>query len=161
MFGPLQSDADRPELGVSSAGEIPHKPEDEPACYESDFENEIQTETAQSAEEISEHLSGGNEHSFEASEPPSLSAKSNSNEDYTLSEKPSKATSVHYSRSESCLSHSRSSDTPAYTSDTTHTHTSPQSPSVRRLKKDATVQTKAEGFSYMWSSGRSSVVPLN
>lgn len=163
VFGHLQSDASPQELCVSSSGEIIHKPEDEPAWYESDFESEIHTETAQSMDDISEHLSSGREHSFVASEPQSesLSAKSNGYDDYTLSEKPSKSASVCYSRSESSLSHSRGSDTPSYSSDSTLTHTNPQSPSVRRLKKDVTVQTQAEGIAYMWSSGRSFIVPPN
>ncbi|XP_053490492.1 uncharacterized protein C19orf44 homolog isoform X2 [Ictalurus furcatus] len=148
------------ELSVFSAGEILHKPVDEPAWYESDFESEIQTEMAQSVDDISEHLSGGSEHSFVASEPQSLSAKSNGDDDdYMLSGKPSKSESVHYSRSESSLSHGRCSDTPSYSSDATHTHTNPQSPGVRRPKKDATVQTQAEGLAYMWSSGQSVLDP--
>ncbi|XP_026775791.3 uncharacterized protein C19orf44 homolog isoform X1 [Pangasianodon hypophthalmus] len=155
-----KSDASPRKLGVASAGEILHKPEDESAWYETDFESEIQSE-AQSVDDISEHLSGGNEHSFVASEPQSQShsAKSNSEDDYTLSEKPSKPTSVRYSRSESSLSQSRGSDTPSYSSDATHTHTNPQSPSVRRLKKDATVQTQAEGLAYMWSSDQAVLGP--
>lgn len=142
---------------MPSAGEILNKPADEPVCYESDFESEIQTEEAQSVDDISEHLSGIA--SERQTEP--LSAKSNSDDDYTLSEKPSKSASIRYSRSESSLSHSRGSDTASYIRDTTHTHTNPQSPSVRQRKKDATVQTQAEGFSYMWSSSKSLVVPLN
>lgn len=137
---------------MSSVGEILHKPEDEPAGYESDFESEIQTEAAQSVDVISEHLSGGNECFLVASEPQCFS---NSDDEYTLSETPPKTTNICYSRSESRLSHSRGSDTPSYSSDTTHTHTNPQSPSVRRAKKDATVQTNTEGLAYMWSSGRS------
>ncbi|XP_058257389.1 uncharacterized protein C19orf44 homolog isoform X2 [Hemibagrus wyckioides] len=133
-----KSDANLQELGVSSAGEILNKPADEPVCYESDFESEIQTEEAQSVDDISEHLSGVA--SERQTEP--LSAKSNSDDDYTLSEKPSKSASIRYSRSESSLSHSRGSDTASYSRDTTHTHTNPQSPSVRRCKKDATVQTQ-------------------
>lgn len=137
---------------MSSAGEILHKPEDEPAGYESDFESEIRTETAQSVDDISEHLSGGNECFLVASEPQCFS---NSDAEYTLSETPSKTTSICYSRSESKLNHSRGFNTPSYSSDTTHTHPNPQSPSVRRDKKDATVQTNTEGLAYMWSSGGS------
>lgn len=161
MFGHLQFDTSVRELSVSSAGEILHKPEDEPAWYETDFESEIQTETALSVDDSSKHLSSGNEHSFVASDPQSLSAKSNSDDDYTHSEKPSKSANIHYSISVSGLSHGRGSDTPFYSSDATHTRTSPQSPSVRRLKKDVTVQTYAEGLTYMWSSGRSFAVPVN
>lgn len=160
MFGHLQSDMSPRDLGISSAAEILHKPKDEPVWYESDFESEIQTEPAQSVDDISEHLSSGTEHSFVSSEPQSPSPKSKSDNGYTLSEKPSKSTSVHYSRSESSLSHRGGSDHSSYSSDTTRTHTKP-SPSVRRHKKDATVQTQAEGLAYMWSSGRSLVVPLN
>ncbi|KAF4083165.1 hypothetical protein AMELA_G00136970 [Ameiurus melas] len=152
-----KSDASPRELSVFSAGEILHKPADEPVWYESDFESEIQTEMAQSVDDISEHLSGGSKHSFVASEPQSRSSKSNGDDDYTLSEQPSK--SVHYSRSESSLSHSRGSDTPSYSSIATHSHTIPQGPGVRRTKKDATVQTQAEGLTYMWSSGQAVLGP--
>ncbi|KAK3533793.1 hypothetical protein QTP70_027357, partial [Hemibagrus guttatus] len=143
-----KSDANLQELGVSSAGEILNKPADEPVCYESDFESEIQTEAAQSVDDISEHLSSVV--SERQTEP--LSAKSNSDDDYSLSEKPSKSANIRYSRSESSLSHSSDSDTASYSGDTTHTRTNPQSPSVRRHKKNATVQTQAEGLSYVWSS---------
>ncbi|KAK2869231.1 hypothetical protein Q7C36_001102 [Tachysurus vachellii] len=149
-----KSDVSPKELCVSSAGEILKKPADDPVCYESDFESEIQTETAQSVDDISEHLSGGNEHSFAASEhqSKSLSAKSNSDDhedDYTLSKKASKSES----RSESSLHQSRGSDTLSYSSDITHsTRTNRQSLSVTQHKKDATVQTQAEGLVYAWSS---------
>ncbi|MCJ8737667.1 hypothetical protein PDJAM_G00026810 [Pangasius djambal] len=140
------------DMAGLSKEKILHKPEDESAWYESDFESEIQTE-AQSVDDISEHLS--------ASEPQSQShsAKSNSEDDHTLSEKPSKSAHVHYSGSESSLSHSRGSDTPSYSSDATHSHTNPQSPSGRRLKKDATVQTQAEGLAYTWSSDQAAPGP--
>lgn len=160
VFGHLQSDSSPQKLSVLSAGEILHNTDDERVWYESDFESEIQTETAHTVDDISEHLSSGNEHSFIASEPQSLSANSNIDNVYTVSEKPSKSVSVHDNSSESSLSHSRGSDSLSYTSDATHTHTSPQSHSVRRHMKNATVQTQAEGLAYMWSSGRSLVVHL-
>ncbi|XP_027015643.2 uncharacterized protein C19orf44 homolog [Tachysurus fulvidraco] len=152
-----KSDVSPHELCVSPAGEILKKPAEDPVCYESDFESEIQTETAQSVDDISEHLTGGNEHSFAASEHQlkSLSAKSNSDDhdDYTLSKKASKSESACYSRSESSLHQSRGSDTLSYSSDITHsTQTNPQSLNVTQHKKDATVQTQAEGLTYAWSS---------
>ncbi|TSK53724.1 hypothetical protein Baya_3284 [Bagarius yarrelli] len=158
--GNLQYDIKPEHPDVSSAGEILHKPKNEVQCYESDFESEIQTETAQSVDDVSEHLSGGNENSFKASEPQSesLSAKLNSDEN-TLSEKPSKSASIPYSRSESSLSHSQGSDTSSYSSDATHTSTSPQSPSVRQHKKDATVQTQTAGLAYLYSSDQAMLGP--
>ncbi|XP_060797298.1 uncharacterized protein C19orf44 homolog isoform X2 [Neoarius graeffei] len=144
------------ELSVPSAGEILHKSEDEPASYESDFESEVQTETALSVDDSSEHLSSGNEHSFVASDPQSLSAKSNSDDDYMHSEEPSKSASICDSISVSGLSHGKGSDTPFYSSDATHTHTSPR---VRQLKKDVTVQTRAERLPCMWSSDQAVLGP--
>lgn len=161
VFGHLQSNMSPQELSALPAGEILHKPDNEPVWYESDFESEIRTETAQSVEDISEHLSSGNEQSFVASEPQSHSANSNIDNNCTGSEKPSKSGIIDDSSSETSLRHSIGSDTLSNTSDATHTYTSPQSHNVRRHKKDATVQTQAEGLTYMWSSGRSLFVPLN
>ncbi|KAI5626551.1 hypothetical protein C0J50_13840 [Silurus asotus] len=144
----VQSDASPRGLVVSSAGELLHKPENK-STYESDFESEIQTEAAQSIDDISEHLSGGYEHSFVASESRS---QSDDDDDDTLSKKIP-------SRSESSLSNRGGYDTPSYTRDATHTHTGSQNPSVRVRKKDATVQTQAEGLAYMWSSDQAVLGP--
>ncbi|KAF5898528.1 C19orf44-like protein [Clarias magur] len=146
------------ELCVSSAGAIMHKKEDDPAHYESDFESEIQTEMAQTVDDISEYLSGENEHSCVASEPQSLINKSN-HDDGTLSQKSSKSTSINYSKSDSSLTHRRGSDPTSYSTEDTQTHISPKIPSVRQCKKDATVQTKTEGLAYMWSSGQAVLGP--
>ncbi|XP_046712860.1 uncharacterized protein LOC124390843 [Silurus meridionalis] len=77
----VQSDASPRGLVASSAGELFHKPENK-STYESDFESEIQTEAAQSINDVSEHLSGGYEHSFVASESRS---QSDDDDDETLS----------------------------------------------------------------------------
>ncbi|XP_053369048.1 uncharacterized protein C19orf44 homolog isoform X1 [Clarias gariepinus] len=146
-----KSDASPQELCVPSAKVILHKKEDYPAQYESDFESEIQTETVQSVDDISEHLSGENEHSFVASEHQSLINKSNHND--THSEKSFKSASINYLRSESSLTHRRGSDHTSYSTEDTQTHISP------KRKKDATVQTKTEELAYMWSSGQAVLGP--
>ncbi|KAI5101097.1 hypothetical protein C0J45_8300 [Silurus meridionalis] len=148
----VQSDASPRGLVASSAGELFHKPENK-STYESDFESEIQTEAAQSINDVSEHLSGGYEHSFVASESRS---QSDDDDDDTLSKKIPKSAKICRSRSESSLSNRGGCDTPSYTRDATHTHTGS---SVRVCKKDATVQTQAEGLAYMWSSDQAVLGP--
>uniref|UniRef100_W5LQI7 Chromosome 5 C19orf44 homolog n=1 Tax=Astyanax mexicanus TaxID=7994 RepID=W5LQI7_ASTMX len=143
------------ELSPSPANESSHNdrpaPEEVSAQYESDFDSEVQTETAVSADEISEHFSDGDKPSIVATDPQSHSY---SVDDHTLSEESPKSTGVQYSKSESSLSHSRSSPSDSYSSDDTITPSKPQSQSVRRRPvKDATVQTQRDALTYSWSTG--------
>ncbi|KAI4877667.1 hypothetical protein NFI96_021343 [Prochilodus magdalenae] len=144
------------KLPASSDGEISHEdrrePEAVPAAYESDFESEIQTETAPSAHEISEHFSAAAEHQ-------SRSDDLHYDDDHTLSEEPSKSASAHRHRSESSFSRSRSPQSSSYSSDATITQSEPHSRNVRRAVKDATVQTQRDGLTYTWSSGQAALGP--
>ncbi|KAL7867062.1 hypothetical protein AOLI_G00148760 [Acnodon oligacanthus] len=150
------------ELSVSSADEISHEdrhvPEEAPAEYESDFESENQTDTALSANEISEHFSAGDKHSSIATEPQSRSGNWHSDDDLTLTEEPSKSTSTRYRRSGS-LSCSRSSRSSSGSSDATITQSEPQRLSARWPVKDATVQTQRDGLTYTWSTGQAVLGP--
>lgn len=137
------------ELSPLPADESLHKdgcrPKEAAAEYESDFESEIQTETALSANEISEHFSGGG-----------IATESRSHDSYTehsLSEDPSQSRSICYSKSEAYSSITRSSYSSSYSSDATVTQSEPRSPSYRRPTKDAMVQTQRDGLTYTWSSG--------
>ncbi|XP_036442560.1 uncharacterized protein C19orf44 homolog [Colossoma macropomum] len=151
------------ELSISSANEISHKdrrkPEEAPAEYESDFESEIQTDTALSANEISEHFSAGDKHSSIATEAQSRSGDLHSDDDLTLTEEPSKSTSARYRRSGSSLSRSRSSCSSSDSSDATITQSEPRRLSTRRPVKDATVQTQRDGLTYTWSTGQAVLGP--
>ncbi|XP_017576216.1 uncharacterized protein C19orf44 homolog isoform X2 [Pygocentrus nattereri] len=150
------------ELSVSSAHKISHEdrrePEEAPAEYESDFESEIQTDTAPSANEISEHFSAGDKHSSIATEPQSRSGDWHSDDDLTLTEDPSKSTSTRYRRPGS-LSRSRSSRSSSNSSDATVTQSEPRRLSARRPVKDATVQTQRDGLTYTWSAGQAVLGP--
>ncbi|XP_066503668.1 uncharacterized protein C19orf44 homolog isoform X1 [Hoplias malabaricus] len=121
--------------------------------YESDFESEIQTETALSANEVSKYFSGGDKYSSSmATQPQSHSSSSHSNDKHTLSENLSKSSNDNYSKSESSLSPSKSSNTRSYTSDATITQNEPRS--AGRPVKDATVQTQRDGLTCTWYSGQ-------
>lgn len=146
------------ELSPSPANESSHNdrpaPEVVSALYESDFDSEVQTETAVSADEISEHFSDGDKPSFIATDPQFRSYTDDDDDDHTLSEESLKSTGVRYSKSESSLSHSRSSPSDSYSSDDTITPSKPQSQSARRRPvKDATVQTQRDALTYSWSTG--------
>ncbi|KAL6469478.1 hypothetical protein MHYP_G00230020 [Metynnis hypsauchen] len=150
------------ELSVSSADEISHEdrrePEEAPAQYESDFESEIQTDTALSANEISERFSARDKHSSIATEPQCPSGDWHSDDDLTLTEEPSKSTSTRYRRSGS-LSRSRSSRSGSDSSDDTITQSEPRRLSARRPVKDAMVQTQRDGLTYTWSTGQAVLGP--
>ncbi|XP_035379151.1 uncharacterized protein C19orf44 homolog isoform X2 [Electrophorus electricus] len=141
---------------LSSAKEISHVPEDTPGEYKSDFESETHNETAISANEISEHLSGRYERSSLATEPQSLSLEVRDDDDRVPSEE---LTSVHYSKSESCLTLSDGSHFSFHTSDAIIPHSEPHSPTARRTMKDATVQTQTDSLTHTWSFGQGVLGP--
>ncbi|XP_062869014.1 uncharacterized protein C19orf44 homolog [Trichomycterus rosablanca] len=140
-------------ISESSPGQ---ESQEDPAPYPSDFESEIPTETARSADEISERLSDS-----PAADPQSgsFSVRSEKDEDDTLSEEPPGSESRRRGVSESSLSHSSCSETPSYSSGFTVSHTETRSPDPRRTRKDATVQTQADGLTYTWSSGQAVLGP--
>ncbi|XP_072516483.1 uncharacterized protein C19orf44 homolog isoform X2 [Salminus brasiliensis] len=142
------------KLSPSSANETSlkdrHAREEASPQYESDFESEIPTESAVSANEISEHFSDGEKYSSIATDSQS---RSYTDDDHTLSEEPPESRSLRYSQSESSFSRSKSSRSNSYSSDDTIIQSEPQTPSARRPVKDATVQTQRDGLTYTWSTG--------